>query len=98
MLKLALDGFWLVGALGAAFIAGVFLSGKVKDWLFGVPADLRAALKSAESNLSAQIMAAQKKVVADAVKTLAPVMPTVVKPAPAAPPAPAPALAPAPQA
>ena len=46
MLKLALDGFWLLGALGAVFLLGVFSSQYIKDKISGVPSDLRAALRA----------------------------------------------------
>lgn len=49
----------------AAFIAGVFLSQKVKDWLAGVPTDLRSALKAVEGDALGRVKAAQAAVLAD---------------------------------
>jgi hypothetical protein len=80
MLKLALDGFWLLGALGAVFLLGVFSSQYIKDKISGVPSDLRAALRALETKASADVATAKAKVVADAVKTISPAMPVVVKP------------------
>jgi len=53
----------IVGA--ASFITGVFSSQKVKDWLAGVPSDLRSALKSVEGDALGRIKAAQVAVLND---------------------------------
>lgn len=49
----------------ASFITGVFSSQKVKDWLAGVPSDLRSALKSVEGDALGRIKAAQVAVLND---------------------------------
>lgn len=80
----------------AAFGAGVFFSQKVKDWIGGVPSDLRSVLKGVEANVQAKVKAAQSEVVGKIVAGLggeaAPEAPVEQKPL-----APAPAPAPAPE-
>lgn len=75
MLKFALEGFWLLGALAAVYLLGVFTAQYAKDKLSGVPSELRTALKALETKTTATVLAAKNKAVADAVKTITPVMP-----------------------
>lgn len=80
----------------AAFGAGVFFSQRVKDWIGGVPSDLRSVLKGVEANVQAKVKAAQSEVVGKIVAGLsgdaAPAEVVEQKPlAPAPAPAPAPA-------
>ena len=49
----------------AIFAAGVVLSTKIKDWVAGVPASLRAELNALETSVKGQVASAQKAVVAD---------------------------------
>lgn len=63
--SLALDGFWLIGALLAVYVTGVFTSQWAKDKLSGIPAELRAGLKTQETAALAAVKAAQTKVIAD---------------------------------
>ena len=49
----------------AAFVAGVVFSTKVKDFLKGVPGDVRTGLNGVEANVVANIKAAQARVIAD---------------------------------
>lgn len=70
----------------AAFIAGVILSTKVKDWLQGVPGSLRTELNALELHVKAQVKGAQSAVVADIkskVVLATPVLATSAGPAPA---------------
>ena len=61
------------------FFAGVFLSQRVKDWAKGVPAELRAGLKQAET-------LALAKMKEEAAKIVAAVHASITPPAPPAPP------------
>jgi hypothetical protein len=77
-------------ASAICFVCGVVFSQKIKDWVRGVPSDLRTALGGVETNALGAVKAAQMKVLAEigaavpAVKPPAP--PVVVVPAaPAAP-------------
>lgn len=72
MIHLALDGFYLVGALVAAVLVGIFASQFVKDKIKGVPSPLRAALKATESQALAALSDAEKAVVAEFSKKVAP--------------------------
>lgn len=64
------------------FFAGVFLSQRVKDWLKGVPSELRAGLKAAEK-------LAMDKMKEEAAKIVTAVHASIsTPPAPPAPPAP----------
>jgi hypothetical protein len=65
METLALDGFWLLGGLGVAFLLGVFLSAKVKDLVYGVPSELRAALNVAQKDALSTLKTAKANTVAD---------------------------------
>lgn len=65
MLSIALDGFWLLGALVAVYITGVFTAQWAKDRLTGVPAALRAALKVNEAAALAELKNARDKIVAE---------------------------------
>lgn len=87
----SLDITLVVGA--AAFVAGVFLSQKVRDKINGVPSNLRADLKSVEQAVLNRVHAASSDVVAE-VNAVA----SQVPPTPAASPAPAPAAPSAPHA
>jgi hypothetical protein len=67
----ALDGFWLLAALLAVYLAGVFTSQYVKDKLSGVPSDLRAALKTTEASAVAELTSAKTQAVANVATLLA---------------------------
>jgi hypothetical protein len=56
----------------AAFGAGVYFSQRVKDWLAGVPSDLRAALKGVEADVQAKVKAAQADVVGKVIAAVSP--------------------------
>lgn len=79
-----------------AFVAGVILSQKVKDWLAGVPTDLRTGLKGVEKRVIQEAQAARMRIIAElplpVAAKVAPVDP-VLQPAPLAP---APVLVPEP--
>lgn len=85
---------------GAALIAGVVFSQKIKDWIAGVPGDVRAALKGVEADTVAKIAAARASVLVQLpapAPAKAPLQPTITltaKPAEAPAPAAAPAAAP----
>jgi len=55
----------VVAAIVVAFIVGVLVSTKVKDWVAGVPASLRSELNTLETSVKAQVKTAQAAVVAD---------------------------------
>lgn len=79
--------------LFAAFVAGVVLSQKVKDWFSGVPSDVRSALKTVEASALGNLKVARSAVLDQLVTALPPVAATpiplpVEPPAPPAPPAP----------
>lgn len=90
----------------ATFIVGVIFSQKVKDWLAGVPSDLRSALKSVEADVLGKLKLAQADVVGKLIHASSvdsspavvqkPLAPTAPASAPAPAPAPQPAPAPAP--
>lgn len=65
MFSFALEGLWLLGALAAVYLAGVFTSQWAKDKLNGVPTTLRSALKTAESAALNEVKASRDKIVAD---------------------------------
>lgn len=48
-----------------AFVVGVVVSQRVKDWLQGVPGHVRADLRSLETSALGQIKSAQAHVLAD---------------------------------
>jgi len=89
-----------------AFVAGVVLSTRVKDWFKGVPSELRTALNGAETSARAAIEQAQIDVLAKILpgaaqpKAPAPLAPTVTLTplAPVAAAGPAPLLPPLPAA
>lgn len=95
MERLALDGFWLLGAFAVVYLVGVFTAQWAKDKIKGVPSNLRAALKTTESSALAEMNKARDKVVADTANLLArgkaAAVAEVTKVAPALAPAPAPA-------
>lgn len=64
-------------AILAAFIAGVILSTKVKDWLQGVPGSLRTELNALELHVKAQVKGAQSAVVADIKSKVVPATPVL---------------------
>lgn len=63
--EMALDGMWLLGSWAVVLMTGVIMSQKIKDFLSGVPAELRAAMKTAEGDAKARLSAAKAKVLAD---------------------------------
>lgn len=65
-----LKGFWLLGSFALVYLVGVFTAQWFKDKLFGVPADLRAALKVMEAGALKELAAARAKLVADTVGLL----------------------------
>jgi hypothetical protein len=70
-----------LAAVVVAFVAGVVLSQKVKDWFAGVPAHVRTDLSAVEATLLGRIKAAQSNVLADLkakVTPANPVLPTTV--------------------
>ncbi len=71
MEKLALDGFWLLGAFALVYLVGVFTAQWAKDKLFGVPAELRSALKTLEAGAVKELAAARSKLVADTIGLIA---------------------------
>jgi hypothetical protein len=88
MFHFVLDGFWLAGALAAAYLLGVFTAQYAKDTLNGVPSDLRAVLKNVEAKALAALKRSKSNAVADAAAAISAPMPAAVKPvAPPAPPA-----------
>lgn len=93
MHNFVLDGLWLIGAIVVAYLLGVFTAQYAKDKIFGVPSEVRAALKNLEAKALATAAATKNKAVADAVGAITPPMPAVAKPV-AAPAAAAPATAP----
>lgn len=98
MLNFALEGLWLLGGLAAIYLAGVFTSQWAKDKLFGVPADLRSAIRAMEAMALTELSAAKSKIVADTVTLLAKGKAAAASagaPAPAPAPVPVPAAAPA---
>jgi hypothetical protein len=81
----------------ATFVVGVVFSQKIKDWVSGVPAEVRAAMKGVEAAALGNVKVAQASVLAQ-LKTALPPLPTVTAAVTApvvAPVAPAPAPAPA---
>jgi hypothetical protein len=87
MAHVILDGFWLIGALAAAYLLGVFTAQYAKDTLNGVPSDLRAVLKNVEAKALAALKASKSTAVANAAAAISAPMPVAVKPV-APPPAP----------
>lgn len=73
-----------IAACAATSIVTLVFSQKIKDWVNGVPAELRAGLTSVETKLKADVKAYQTALVAKV---------TAAPAAPAAPVAPAPAKA-----
>lgn len=72
MEQLALNGLWLIGALAAAVLVGVFVSQYIKDRLTGVPSPLRTALQSTEASALAALKEAQAAVVTDITNLVSP--------------------------
>jgi hypothetical protein len=72
MFHVALDGLWLVGALVAAALVGVFVSQYIKDSLKGVPSALRTALSATESTALAALKEAEAAVVKEFAKKVSP--------------------------
>lgn len=68
---------YLVGGGVALFLAGVFLSQKIKDWLAGVPAHVRADISGVEASLLGRIKAAQSSVLADLKAKVSPATPVL---------------------
>lgn len=71
MEAIALKGIWLVAAFAVVYLVGVFTSQWAKDKLFGVPGDLRSALKVLEAGAVKELAAARSKLVADTVGLIA---------------------------
>jgi hypothetical protein len=90
MLKtVVLDGFWLIGALAAVYLLGVFTSQYAKDKINGVPSDLRTVLNNVQAKAVAALKANKANAVASAAAAISAPMPVAAKPvAPPAPPAP----------
>lgn len=63
--KIVLDGFWLLGGLGVAYLLGVFTAQKLKDTINGVPSALRTALSATEASALAELSKAKAALVAD---------------------------------
>lgn len=91
MFHFALDGLWLIGALGLAYLVGVFTAQKVKDTVNGVPGDLRTALSATESSALAEISKAKAAAIADVGKLFSKAATATAAASPAAPLTPAPA-------
>jgi hypothetical protein len=90
-------------AIGASFVSGVVFSTKVKDFVKGVPSQVRSAINNVETDALGKLKVAQAQVLAtlpgavtDKVAVAPAPAPTpaapVAKAAPAAPAAPAPAI------
>jgi hypothetical protein len=79
----------VLAGLAGAFVAGVLLSQKVKDYVKGVPAQARAAINNVEADALAKLKVAQADVLAKLPGAVAPKVAVAPAPAPAAP-APAP--------
>lgn len=96
---IALDGFWLVGALALAWLVGIFTAQYIKDKVKGVPSPLRTALQATETAALNELEAAKAKVVSDVAglfakaKAATPAAPVAAKPVAAAPVAAAPVAA-----
>ena len=71
MEHLALEGLWLLAALGAAVLVGVFVAQYVKDKVTGVPSALRTALTQTEATALAAMNDARTKIVADVAAAVA---------------------------
>lgn len=74
----------LVGYV-AVFVATLVFSQKIKDFLAGVPADMRANLQALETSVKADVQSYQASLIAK----IAPAKPPMVTPVPVAPAAPA---------
>lgn len=61
----------------AAFVVGVLFSTKIKDWLQGVPSELRSHLNDLETSIKAQVKAASAAVVADVKAKVLPATPVL---------------------
>src|ERR1017187_3601466 len=90
----------VVASVAVAFVLGVLFSTKIKDWVKGIPSDVRAGLTQVETAVQAKLKAAHAAAVAPAIAAVAvpPAAPAAAVAAPtvAAPPAPvaAPVVAP----
>lgn len=81
-------------SLAATFVLTLIFSQKIKDFLAGVPASLRADLKSIETSVKADVANYQKTLVSKISPAPAPVAKVDVAPLAPLPPAPAPAPVP----
>ena len=69
-----------LAACFATFVATMVFSQKIKDWVNGVPADLRAGLTSVETKLKADVKAYQAQLIAKVnPPAVAPVVPAPPK-------------------
>ena len=75
LFHLALDGFWLVGAIVLAVLIGIFISQYVKDVVTGVPSSLRTALSATETSALSSLKLAEAAVVADITKKVSAAVP-----------------------
>lgn len=64
----------------ATFVVTLVFSQKIKDWLFGVPSELRAGLKQIEAAVLGHLSATTQQVVAQVTAQL-PVSPPAAPPA-----------------
>lgn len=71
MFAFALEGFWLLAAMGVVYFVGVFTSQYAKDKINGVPASLRTALNVTESAALKELQSARDRLVADTANLLA---------------------------
>lgn len=71
MQAVALEGFWLLAAFAVVYLVGVFTAQYAKDKIFGVPADLCAALKTMEAGALTELKNARAKLVADTIGLIA---------------------------
>jgi len=71
MEHLALEGLWLLAALGAAVLIGIFVAQYVKDLVTGVPSALRTALSQTEATALAAMKEAHTTIVANVAAAVA---------------------------
>ena len=77
---------WMVPILiVASNVLTLLFSTKIKDFLQGIPSDLRSDLSAAETATLSKIKAAQKAVIAEVTPAPAPVVKPAAPPVPAAP-------------
>jgi hypothetical protein len=72
-------------ALVATFAATLLFSTKIKDFFSGIPSDLRAGLRAAETATVAKVKAAQNTVIASVTPAPTPVLKPAAPAAPVAP-------------